>query len=125
MSRSIQRRAYEFALGLGWLIVGALVYRVARGPALGQIPSLSHAAAFSLMTAAAFGPGRRAAASACLAWAVGDSLLEFGQSAGLGHVLAGRFDVYDVLAGLAGAAIAFAFLREFRGSEAVAARAAS
>lgn len=111
------------------------------------LPSFVHAFAFSVLTAWWL-PRRPAfAAAACIGWAVVDSLAEIGQDASVAAPLAatllaafdgapaaarlarylsqGTFDPADLLAGLAGSALAFLALRRFvlRGAAANPARA--
>jgi hypothetical protein len=149
------RRQYvEFALGVSCLVAGALVYLFARpqgdawligslpatharvstsvGRLFGQVPTLAHVIAFSLMTAATLKAGRRAAIAACTTWAAIDIAFECAQQRWLAmriaavipfaknpgsfcsharaYFLTGRFDWYDVLAAIVGAAVAFTIL---------------
>lgn len=99
------------------------------------LPSLVHAFAFSVLTACLLPRRAGRAASACLGWALVDSLAEIGQHAALAAPLAaalapafdvaplamrlaryfmqGTFDPADLAAGLAGSALAYLALRRF------------
>lgn len=103
------------------------------------LPSLVHAFAFSVLTALLL-PRRPAfAATACLGWALIDTLAEIGQHAAISATLAaaieqavggatwaarlgqyftrGSFDPADVAAAIAGSALAYALLRRYVPSE--------
>lgn len=122
--------------GSAWLLPAAWHSGSARAwfGAAGQwLPSFAHAFGFSVLTALCLPPRPLAMAGACAAWAAIDTLAEFGQrpawSATLAEGLAratgdhplavqigryfthGAFDAADVVAGLAGAALAYAVLR--------------
>jgi hypothetical protein len=122
--------------GSAWLVPAAWQAATpGRGfGSIGQwLPSLVHAFAFSVWTAWLLPRRAGFAASACLGWAVVDSLAEIGQhaavSAPLAAVLAaafdgaplamrlaryftlGTFDPADLAAGLAGSALAYLALR--------------
>lgn len=99
------------------------------------LPSLVHAFAFSVLTACLLPRRRAAAAGACAAWACVDTLAECAQhpawsapvaaalerafdgsriAAQTGqYFVRGSFDIADVIAGLAGSALAFAALSRF------------
>lgn len=124
--------------GSAWLVPTAWQSPVPRHwfGAIGQwLPSLVHAFAFSVLTAALLPRRPGFAALACLAWALIDTLAEIGQHAEIAATLAaaieqawghsawatrlgqyfirGSFDPADVLAGLAGSALAYVLLRRF------------
>ena len=99
------------------------------GPAGAWLPSFAHGFAFSLLTALVLPPQPRFAAAACIGWAVIDTLAELGQHRAVSGWLAsaiesalggapwavqigrylsrGSFDPADVMAGLAGCAVAW------------------
>jgi hypothetical protein len=109
------------------------------GPAGPWLPSFVHAFAFSVFTAWCLPRRPPFVAAACLSWALVDTLAEIGQHAAVsakvaaaveqafdGAALAGRvgryftqgsFDPADVMAGLAGCALAYLFLRRFLPSD--------
>lgn len=152
-SASPRREAALLALGLGALLLGLLVYAMERNPSpfarslalpsLGRpgflgtsadwLPSLLHALAFGLWSAACL-PARSVTAElAAGAWGAINMLFEIGQHAAVSPVLAellsgpghpsafsawlagyftqGRFDPLDLAASLAGALMAWALLR--------------
>jgi len=76
-------------------------------PALfGAVPSVIHAFAMSLLTAACLRPQRRNILIACLTWCVIDLVFEAGQRTTSRFFPAGTFDPLDVLAILLGATLA-------------------
>ena len=136
-----------FVLGTLWLLLGIVVYVVARPPGtvyfsaqipnfsgelshqwrllLGPVPTFAHTLAFSLMSAALVSMHRNRML-ACLVWACVEILFEFAQHPSVSawllshryqsssHVLRylnrGTFDLYDVMAAVAGAALAAAII---------------
>jgi len=137
-----QREMLLVAIGCAALSAGVLVYLTDRhgarpGPAFGPVgqwlPSGVHALAFSLFTAAALGRGAARRRGACAAWCAINLAFEFGQHAAfkphwaaaqavagdwpitgsvLRYLLAGTFDVGDLLAIVLGA-LAAGLLLEF------------
>jgi hypothetical protein len=151
--RSFRTNVPQILVGFGGLSLGALVYLFERSPesyAFGVIvrdyfgflrphrllsgvladnlPSFTHAFAFSLMTAGLLGPRRKGNLLICLLWFLIDTVFEIGQ--GLKHVSlatipdwvdvhalpmanlqeyfrCGTFDIRDIVAGLLGAMAAF------------------
>lgn len=150
----------QIATGLFWLAAGVMTYVLGRPaetthflpPALslplplpsvgawlsGVLPPLAHVMAFSLLSAGVLGGGKRAAAGACLAWALINTGFEMGQHPQAGSWLAagipawfdrlwlldntraffqyGTFDHADLAAIWIGALAAYLLLlRSFRG----------
>lgn len=92
---------------LGWLppIAGSW-------PLLGQVPSLLHAFAFTLLTTAVLGSHR--VLTAALLWAGIDTAFELAQhpaAAVIGARVGGTFDLWDLAAVAAGAALALLIVR--------------
>lgn len=90
----------------------------------GVLPAFAHTFAFSVWTALCLAPARRTVAWACAGWALLDGLFEAGQHAAVSAVVApampgfvagylrrGTFDIGDLVAGVAGAMVAWALLR--------------
>ena len=75
---------------------------------LGAVPSLLHAFAMPLLTAACLGLRRRHIVIACLAWAVIGVVFEFCQRSGIRFLARGTFDPFDLLCVLLGATLAAA-----------------
>jgi hypothetical protein len=82
---------------------------------LGAVPSVLHAFAMPLLTAACLRLRRRHIVIACLAWAVIGVVFELGQRTGIRFFPGGTFDPLDLLGVLLGAtlagAVGFAILR--------------
>lgn len=133
---AMPRPAGLFALGLGALALGVLVYALDRpawsvaflpatlihdsgflGPLAGPMPTFLHVLAFSLMTAALLAPTLRARFAACSAWVAVNWLFEAAQHPALmeitGNGMPGAFDLLDMLAALLGAAAAFLVMQRF------------
>ncbi len=123
-----------FLCGLFLLVAGGLVYALDRpagsvmflppvlvhdsgllGPLAGSLPSLLHAMAFSLMTAALLAPTLRMRAIACGVWLALGWMFEIAQAAAfrqtVGLGMAGTFDPQDMLAALLGSICAFLALQ--------------
>ncbi len=146
-SSPARRRIVLAATGLGLLALGAAAVLAPRGApgglpasllawwgaAASWWPSFAHAAALSLLTAAALPARGGWPYAGCVAWAVVDIAAEFGQRPGLDrvwadaileglgrvpgaqaladHLLGGTFDPADVAAVIAGCAAAAAIVR--------------
>lgn len=131
---ALPRPARLFALGLGALALGVLVYALDRpagsvaflpvgmaydsgflGPLAGPLPTFLHALAFSLMTVAFLDPTQRVRLAACGAWAGINWLFEAAQHPAFKEItgvgMPGAFDPLDLLAAPLGAMAAFLFIR--------------
>ncbi len=73
---------------------------------LGAVPSVVHAFAMPLLTAACVQLRRRNIVMACLAWGVVDVVFELGQSTGIGFFPGGTFDPLDLSGVLLGTTLA-------------------
>jgi hypothetical protein len=145
---------WQVGLGLAVLGLGVLVYIIDRPPgltalpesltlfqptvtffgALGQsLPAFAHVFAFSLLTAALLGGGRRTAMTICTSWFLVDAAFELGQHPTIATKLAsltpswfeaipilhrtndfflsGTFDAFDLLAMALGALAAYAVMQ--------------
>lgn len=123
-----------FALGLGALVLGVLVYALDRpagsvaflpagmaydsgflGPLAGPLPTFLHTVAFSLTTAALLAPTRCARLASCGVWVAVNWLFEAAQHPAFRDItgigMPGAFDPLDLLAALLGAAVAFLFMQ--------------
>jgi hypothetical protein len=120
--RMTKVRWFQISLALAVLGLGTLVYLLDRPPgltalpesvtlfrpavrhfgALGQsLPAFAHVLAFSLLTMALVGGGRRGAITACTAWFGVDTAFEFGQhptiAAKLVHLIPSWFEAIPIL----------------------------